>query len=154
MAPHTLFATTGERGGAADLARLGRQKQALFWRLPGGPGTWHDVTLDLAGAYDRALGEPGAYAKLGVTQVQVALGVWCDSPAGSRSEAWFDGIRVEPRGAKQQLAITVDGTALPVGPDVFKTEFGARDAGGEANEPGTPPTRRAKKKRKASETTP
>lgn len=124
MGSHMLFATTGERGRAPDLAKLGRARQAMFWRLPADLRKWNEVTLDLAAAYDQAIGRPGAYAGSGITHLQIGLGVWCASAPGSRSAAWFDEISLVPAKARGAApAIAVNSAPLPISSQVFTTDF-------------------------------
>jgi hypothetical protein len=102
---YLLAAGQGDEG--AGMQALTRRNQALFFPLPSEPDQWHRVKIGLADAMDQAAGAPGAFKKLGVDRMIVALGVWCSIPAGSKSEAWFDDIDVRFDAPAGQM--TIDG---------------------------------------------
>lgn len=110
-------------GGANYLRELGRQKQGMYWRIPGEPGAWHDLIVDLAGLYDGAQDKPGAYVGLNADKMLVALGTWVNRNVGSVSAAYF--TNVDLAGAGSRIPSAVDGEPLRIGSGVFETEFGA-----------------------------
>ncbi len=124
MSLHAQFMARGEKAGATELISLGRRREALFWRLAATPGRWHDIQVQLAPAYDGAMGQPGAFARLGVDRLLVAIGVWCADARGSKSACWFDDVAVSPPAAAAGPSVTFNSAALPVNAGVFETDFG------------------------------
>ncbi len=126
MALHAQFMANGQRAMATDLINLGRRREALFWRLAVTPDRWHEVQVQLAPAYDQAMGQPGAFARLGVDRLLVGVGVWCGEARGSRSAGWFDDVALATPGGSEEPAVTFAGQALPVDARVFTTDFGSK----------------------------
>lgn len=124
MALHAQFMAKGEKAGPAELIQLGRRKEALFWRLPAETGRWHDVHLQLAAAYDAAIGQAGGFAALQLDRLLIGIGVWCGDARGSRSGCRFDDVVLGTAGAGG-APVSCNGAPLAVDASVFNTDFGA-----------------------------
>lgn len=116
------YALHGEQQSWAFLQDLGADKRGLYWRVADTTETWHTVTADICALYDAALGDPGAFDRLGATKFFVGLGAWCNKDAGARSGVYFDDVRIEGRSAPG-ISLN-DDSLLEVGPEVFRILFG------------------------------
>lgn len=104
------------------LQDLGREKKGLYWNLPSTPGQWHELCVDIGTIYDAALGDFGAYARLGVDKFFVAAGVWVNKDEGASSGAFFSDMALASEAAPPPSEI--NDTPLVCDDSVFKTEFG------------------------------
>lgn len=116
------YHTTGKVSGWTYLQDIGARKQGLFFRLPSDIERWRDVRVNIADLYDHAVGQPGAYARLGVTKFLIAAGIWTNNDVRTGSGAFFDSFALE---AGDSGAVSeVNGEALAVDESVFTTQFG------------------------------
>ena len=104
------------------------------------------MRIDLAGAFDQALGRSGAFAQLGIDRLLIGFGVWCADARGSRSDAWFDDVALEAGPGGAAPAVALDGAPLPVDARVFTTDFGAWFAGGASEGATTKAKKKAKQR--------
>lgn len=116
------YQLTGKQVNWLFFQELGRKKQGMFWRLPSDAGQWHPFTFNLAGLYD-ATHQPGDFFRLGVTKVQIAVGVWNQNNLpGMSSEARFAHLAL----VDGTDTSAVDGMPLPTDAEVFKCQFGQK----------------------------
>lgn len=118
MSRHSSFVT-----GAPDLKELGARRRALFLALPGEPGPWRDIRIDLAGLFDQVVRRPGGYAQLAIDRLHLGLGVWCLSEPGSRSTCCFDAVALEDAAPGAGGPITVNGAPIGTGNTPFSDPF-------------------------------
>ena len=114
------YQVTGHQTSWMYLQQLGKRKQGMFWKLPDAPNIWHAFRLNLGKLYD-STHEEGAFARLGVTKMQLAVGVWNQNNLPNmRSEARFADLALNFNGGES----TIDNAPLPVDDTVFRCEFG------------------------------
>ena len=114
------YQITGHQTTWMYFQNLGKKKQGMFWKLPDTANVWHSFSFNLGQLYDSTHAE-GAFARLGVTKMQIAFGVWNQNNLpGLRSEARFADISLNFTGGDSLL----DHAALPVDESVFRCEFG------------------------------
>jgi len=101
---------------------IGKEKKGIYFNVPNEPLKWHDIQANIAQIYDDAVGEEGAYDKLGVNRFMVAAGVWCIKGVDIGSSAFFDAISLE--GGCSETKSLIDGEQVKIDESVFKTEFG------------------------------
>ena len=116
------YHTTGNVSSWTYLQDIGARKQGLFLRLPSETARWHDVQVSIAEIYDRAVGQPGAYAQLGVTKFLIAAGVWTNKDVRMGSGAFFDSIALESGDGSTSSSVNAE--ALNIDDSVFTTQFG------------------------------
>lgn len=116
----TGYQQSGHQVSWEYFQELGKKKQAMFWSLPDSTGTWHQFHLNLKELYDKSH-EPGAFDALGITRLEVAIGVWNQNnvPAMS-SEARFANLALN----FDSTATTVDQAPLASDASVFTCRFG------------------------------
>jgi len=118
------YQVTGHQASWLYLQELGKKKRGMFWKLPDSAKVWHPFIFNLGKLYDQTHAE-GAFAKLGVTKMQFAVGVWNQNNLpGMRSEARFGKLALNYDGGESLL----DNAPLPMGDDVFTCEFGQKVA--------------------------
>jgi len=114
------YQVTGHQTSWMYFQQLGRKKQGMFWRLPDSAKVWHSFCFNLVKLYD-STHEEGAFARLGVTKIQFAFGVWNQNNLpGMRSEARFADIALH----FDQKESALDNEPLPANDSVFNCEFG------------------------------
>jgi len=112
----------GEVSSWLYLQQIGKEKKGLYFSIPAEPGKWHDLQINVAALYDQAIGEPGAYARLGVNRLMVTAGVWSNKDVQVGSGAFFDAVSLEPAG--DNTSCLIDGAKIAVDDSVFTTAFG------------------------------
>ncbi|MEI6239213.1 MAG: metallophosphoesterase [Planctomycetia bacterium] len=99
---------------------LAKTKKGMFLKLPDSPQVWHSFNFNLGRLYDKAHND-GAFARLGVTKMHFAVGVWNQNNlAGMRSEARFADLGLKSDGSDSLL----DNAPVVVDESVFSCQFG------------------------------
>jgi hypothetical protein len=121
--PRSLgYQLTGRQVNWMYFQELGKKKQGMYWTLPTTTDQWHAFTFNLQELYD-ATHTSGDFQHLGVTKIQLAVGVWNQNNLpGMASEARFAELALTHAGGLSQ----VDSHPLPVEPSIFRCQFGQR----------------------------
>ncbi len=115
------YADHGAPQGMNVHQKLADARKLMCWPVPDYADRWQDLRVNVAGLYDAAVEQPGAFRRLGADRMVVALGVWCGMEKGACSGAWFDDVRLQDRG---EGGSTINGSPLVISPRIFQPPYG------------------------------
>ena len=120
--PRSLgFELTGKSSGWNFLSGLAKEKKALFFNVDESINNWHQLKVNIAELYNKALGESGAYEKLKITKLYLGLATWCNKPLEAKSGAYFTNIKLSDN---KNVTSSCNGNSFKISEDIFKTNFG------------------------------
>ncbi|MCX6326573.1 MAG: GxGYxYP family putative glycoside hydrolase [Bacteroidia bacterium] len=137
--PRSLgFELTGRSSGWNFLSDLAKNKKALFFNVDESVDNWHQLKVNIAELYNKAIGEPDAWEKLKISKLYLGLATWCNKPLEAVSSAYFTNIKLSDN---KNVTSSCDGSPFQINEKIFQTTFG-KGLGDKVNKGNSEPQRR------------
>ena len=109
---------TGVGAPIGYLGKLATEYKGMYYNINAALNQWNTLSVDLKSIYDASHMEAGAFDKLGVTKIVVAIGVYVNvysAGADNVSQAWFDDISITEKSTaggylNNGASIVIDGS--------------------------------------------